>query len=140
MGNSVILYGYILAPAAFAQGNADAIHALPRDDVWPALTCDMFAVPAGSPEAEQDCNSLLITFGLVYQDLFSRTSDWALWCTKFEALLQSLRWDEAMVRLDVEAHGLYRCAWRADPPTNTTARDRGLVATWTRRGPEPVRD
>ena len=64
MGNETILYGYIVAYGENASVNAACIAALNRQDVWPNLTSDLFAVP----DIEHNYNDHLISFGTVYKN------------------------------------------------------------------------
>ena len=63
MGYATILYGYILAYGENASLNAAHIAALGRQDAWPHLTSDLFAMP----EMEHSYNDHLITFGTIPQ-------------------------------------------------------------------------
>ncbi len=109
MGNTTILYGYILAPGDGSDLNTASVAALPEKDSWPYLTSDLFAIPA----MEHTYNDQLLTFGTVYKNL-DLGSGWLAWRAKFEALLRTMCWDEAHVYLNIENFGRCHFAWKQD--------------------------
>lgn len=72
MGNATILNGYIVAYGENASLNAASIAALDRQDAWPYLTSDLFAVP----DIEHSYNEHLISFGTVYKN-FDLNAGWS---------------------------------------------------------------
>ena len=109
MGNATVLHGYILAHGENSEWNAARIAALTRQDSWPYLTSDLFAVP----EIEHGYNDHLISFGTVYKNLDLNTG-WPEWRTKFEGLLRAMSWTQAHVYLDIEAFGRCHYIWTQD--------------------------
>lgn len=109
MGNSTILYGYILAYGENASLNATRIAALGRQDAWPHLTSDLFAVP----DLEHSYNDHLISFGTVYKN-FDLNAGWPEWRVKFEGLLRTMPWAVAHVYLEIESFGRCHFQWMQD--------------------------
>jgi hypothetical protein len=117
------VYRHVPADVIRAR-NDGAIARLPKEDVWPPLTRDLFFVPATDAYPPPYRGRAIAVAWSSNQGLDS----FEAWRTKLEALFREMIWHHALVTVTTEWWGDYMMRWEAD---GRDAGDVSPVARWT---------
>lgn len=105
------------------QHNYHIISSLPKDDKWPPLSYEMFAIcenDKNSNGPDLEYSGRIIHFGA---NLKSVEQEWIEWKLKFETLLTKLFFLQARVHFKTEYSPLETSSWTVDSQKYTVRYD-----------------
>ncbi|MBX2858119.1 MAG: hypothetical protein KTR17_05615 [Cellvibrionaceae bacterium] len=107
--------------------NRQVIFSLPKDDEWPFLSQDMFALSHFDASQTNGFQSPIIHFGAAYRAI---EYEWDEWIIHFENLLNRMYWVSATVHLETELFGMHAFSWQLPDGAAPGAQPHCLRCRW----------
>ena len=116
--------------ASSCEHNLRILRCLPSGDGWPFLCREMFSAP-GADVFSGTFQTQVIHFGMSYRAV---EYEWEQWVKKFESLLRSMYWTNAVVHLETELAGHHTFIWESDSYHEPSDDPLRVRCVWSREG------